>query len=118
VILQEGSPSLGGRPAPANDVFADAGLADIDGEFEEFAVDARSTPEWIFAAHLADQITDFYRNAGPSDSAATDLPGPEEPKALAVPADDSLGLDDDEGRSPIAVCGGTDSQPPTNYRTW
>jgi hypothetical protein len=56
VILQEGSPSLGGRPAPANDVFADAGLADIDAEFEEFAVDARSTPEWIFAAHLADQI--------------------------------------------------------------
>jgi len=96
VILQEGSPRLGGRPAPTNHVFADAGLADIDTEFEKLAVDARNTPEWVFSAHLADQLTDFYRNARPPDSPATDFPSPQKSKALAMPGDDGLRLDEDQ----------------------
>src|SRR6516225_8350286 len=37
VILQEGPPVLRGRIPPAYDVFAHAGLADIDAEFEQLA---------------------------------------------------------------------------------
>jgi hypothetical protein len=33
--------------------------------------------------------------------ATTNLPGPEQPEALAVPGNDGLRLDDDQGRSPI-----------------
>jgi hypothetical protein len=35
--------------------FAHAGLADIDAEFEQFAVDAGRAPERILAAHLPNQ---------------------------------------------------------------
>lgn len=34
--------------------------------------------------------------------ASTTLPRPQQPKSLAVPADDGLRLHDDEGRSPAA----------------
>jgi hypothetical protein len=101
VIFKEGSPGLGGRPTRANHVFANAGFAGINAEFEQFTVDARSTPERIFPAHLADQITDFSRNAWPSDSAVTDFPSPEKSKALPVPSDHGLRLHDDEGRPPV-----------------
>ena len=82
-------------------VFAHAGLADIDAEFEEFTVDARSTPERVFPAHLADQFADFDRKAWATRSAMTHLPGPEKSKALTMPADDGLGLDDDQGGPPV-----------------
>ena len=64
-------------------------------------MDARSTPKRVFPAHLADQITDFYRNAWPPDSTATDLPSPDKSKALTVPSDNGLRLDDDEGSPPV-----------------
>ena len=43
VILQEDSPGLR-RWLPADHVFADAGLTDIDAEFERLAMDARRAP--------------------------------------------------------------------------
>jgi hypothetical protein len=101
VILQEDPPSLGGRSAPANHVLADAGLANIDAQLEEFTVDARSTPQRVFSAHPTDQFSNLDRKAWTTGSAMAHFPSPEEPKALTVPADDCPGLDDDEGRSPI-----------------
>jgi hypothetical protein len=44
VILQEGPPRLRWRLAAAHHVFANAGFADVDTEFEVFAVDARRSP--------------------------------------------------------------------------
>jgi hypothetical protein len=43
VIVEERSPGLRGRPAAPDDVFADARLADVDAELEQFAVDMGST---------------------------------------------------------------------------
>src|SRR5207237_525345 len=43
----------------AHHVFVDAALRDADAEFEQFAVDARSTPAGILPAHLEDQISDL-----------------------------------------------------------
>src|SRR5260370_26104802 len=59
VILQEGPPRLRRRLPTAYDVLADAGLADIDAEFEQFSVDAGRAPERILAAHLSNQLADF-----------------------------------------------------------
>jgi len=44
VIIQEGAPSLRGRLSAANHVFADAGFADLNAEFEQFTVDAKVRP--------------------------------------------------------------------------
>ena len=44
VILQERPPRLRRWLASSRHVFADAGFADVDAEFEEFAVDARRAP--------------------------------------------------------------------------
>ena len=59
MILQKSAPGLRRRLAAVHHVFADAALADVDAEFEQFAVDARRTPTRILPAHLADQISDL-----------------------------------------------------------
>src|SRR5215469_16437815 len=47
MVFQERSPGLRGRIATAHHVFAYAGLADVDAELEEFAMDARSAPSGL-----------------------------------------------------------------------
>jgi hypothetical protein len=42
-------------------MLADAGLADIDAECEQLAMDARRAPERILSAHPPDQRTDIAR---------------------------------------------------------
>jgi len=37
----------------------DCGLADLNTELQELAVDAGRTPQWVGAVHLPDQITNF-----------------------------------------------------------
>ena len=54
VVLEECPPSLRGRFATAYHVLADTGLADIDTQFEKFAVNARCAPTGILPAHPAD----------------------------------------------------------------
>jgi hypothetical protein len=81
VIVQEGAPSLRRRFAAADHVFAHTGLADVDAEFEQLAVDAGCTPTGIFPAHLADQVSNLAGNDQPSGLAAPHLPGPEPAKA-------------------------------------
>lgn len=102
VMVEEGPPGLRRRLAVAQHVLADAGLADVDAQFEQFAVNAGSTPERILATHLADQIANLFGNCWPSDLVMSDLPCPEKAKALPVPCNDSFRLDDDEGRLPVA----------------
>jgi hypothetical protein len=38
----------------AHQIRADTTLADVDGEFEEFSLDARGAPRWIIPVHGAD----------------------------------------------------------------
>src|SRR5262245_53761328 len=45
VILQEGLPGLRGWIAPAYEVLAHAGFADVDAQLEQFPMDAWRTPE-------------------------------------------------------------------------
>src|SRR5258708_7474274 len=55
VVMQEGSPSLAGRPPPFDHVFGDARLRDLKPELEQFAVNAWRTPKRILHAHPPDQ---------------------------------------------------------------
>src|ERR1700686_2873359 len=55
VVMQEGPPSLAGRPPPFDHVLGDARLRDLKPELEQLAVDARRAPKRIFDAHPPDQ---------------------------------------------------------------
>src|SRR5271169_7267966 len=88
VVLQESAPGLRRWLVAAHHVFAHTALTDVDAEFEQFPVDTRRTPQGILSAHSADQISDFTGNGRSSSLATPDLPGPKEPKALAMPCKD------------------------------
>jgi hypothetical protein len=64
-------------------------------------VDARSAPQWILAAHRADQFPNLLRNRRPPGPTVANLPGPEQAKALAMPCDHGLRFDDDDAGAPI-----------------
>src|SRR5499427_10258371 len=49
VVLQEGSPGLGGRVVAAHQVLAHTRLAHVDAELEQLSVNPRSAPDWILA---------------------------------------------------------------------
>jgi hypothetical protein len=111
VIFQEGAPALGRRLAAAHHVFTDAALADVDAEFEQFAVDERCAPTRVLPAHPADQIPELARNERSPRLAAPHLPGPEQTKAGAMPSNDGFWVDDGEHRTPISPeAGQTDPQ--------
>ena len=69
VVVQERAPGRGGGLGPPWHVSADRGLADLDAELEQLAVDARSAPKRVCPAYLADQITDLAAHPGPSQVA-------------------------------------------------
>src|SRR5438445_11248099 len=84
-VVQEATPGRGGDFGPPRQVSPDRGLADLDAEFEQLAVDAGRAPKPVGQAHLADQITDFRAHLGPPQTACA--PAPIEPKALTMPLD-------------------------------
>jgi hypothetical protein len=55
VITQKRAPSLAWRSASLDHVLGDARLRDLKPELEQFAVDARRSPERILDAHPPDQ---------------------------------------------------------------
>src|ERR1700730_14557172 len=77
VIVEERPPSLRRRLAMTDQVFADAGLADVDAELEEFTVYPGRAPQRIVSAHFPDQLAGLLGDWWPSWLSAPDLPGPE-----------------------------------------
>ena len=61
MVQEERSPALRWWAPASGHVLGNRGLADIDAELEEFSMDARSAPEGICQAHLADQLPNFER---------------------------------------------------------
>jgi hypothetical protein len=59
VVAQEAAPGRGGDLRSPRHESPDGGLADFNAEHEQFAMNARRTPDWVGHAHLADQITDL-----------------------------------------------------------
>jgi hypothetical protein len=66
MVPQEGAPGRGGSVAAPRKMPPDGGLAHLDAELEQFAVDARRASERIGAAHPTDQGLDFGARLGPS----------------------------------------------------
>jgi len=95
VVMQEGSPSLAGRPPSFDHVLGDARLRDLKPELEQFAVDAWRAPKRIFDAHLPDQRAQL-RFDRRSPSLWAGLPTPVAAKAGPMPTHERLGPDDCE----------------------
>src|SRR6202043_3311565 len=62
VVAEERPPALGRQVSSPDHVFGDAGLADLDAELKQLAMDPRRSPQRIGNAHLADQPSYFDRN--------------------------------------------------------
>src|SRR3954454_8723740 len=65
MVQEERSPALRRWARVSGHVLGNRSLADIDAELEEFSMDARSAPETICQAHLADQLPNFEKHLGP-----------------------------------------------------
>src|SRR3984893_14964294 len=95
VVMQEGPPSLAGRPPPFDHVLGDARLCDLKPELEQFAVNAWRAPKRIFDAHPPDQYAQLRFDLR-SPSRWARLPTPVAAKAGPVPTHERLGPDDCE----------------------
>jgi hypothetical protein len=71
----------------AHQVLAHTRLADINAQLEQLAVNPWSAPEWVFTTHGPNQRAHLFRHGRPPRLTVSDLPGPEQAKALPVPAD-------------------------------
>jgi len=80
--------------AAAQQVLGDTALADVDGELEQFAVNARCTPRGILPTHPADQVSSLAGNRRPSALSPPNLPGLKQAKAHAMPSHNRLRLDE------------------------
>jgi hypothetical protein len=80
VIMQEGPPSLAGRPSPLDHVLGNARLRDLKPKFEQFAMNTRCSPKRILCAHLPDQRAQLRFDLRPPSQWAR-LPTPVAAKA-------------------------------------
>ena len=89
VISQEGLLRLRWWPAVSRfgHVIGDGRLRDLNAELEQLAMDPRRAPKGIGLAHLADQVSKFFRDPRPAAPGAR-FPPPESSEPLAMPSDD------------------------------
>src|SRR3954471_16920486 len=85
MVQEERSPVLRWWAPVSGHVLGNRSLADSDAELEEFSMDARSAPERICQAHLADQLPKFERHLGPAGSSSR-LPAPEGAESSTMPS--------------------------------
>src|ERR1700730_8000603 len=72
------------------------GLRDIDGQFEQFAVDLGSAPQRVLNTHSSDQIAHLFADPWPA-TARAGFPSPVRGEAHSMPTHNSLGPDDGYG---------------------
>src|SRR6516165_3446550 len=96
MVMQEGAPSLRGRPGSLDHVLRDAGLSDLKAELEQLAMDTRGAPQWIVTAHPPDQRAQLRVDLRSASKGAR-FPSPILPKAGPVPAHEGPGPDDRDG---------------------
>jgi hypothetical protein len=79
----------------------DTALGDVVAEHEQFAVDPRSAPGWVFRNHLENQLTDLFRDRSSAERLMDS--GDEPPiqlEARPMPAHNRIGRHDDERSLP------------------
>src|SRR5262245_21698638 len=98
VVAQKRAPSLTWRSTALNHMPGNARLRDFKAELEQFAVDARRSPQRVFDAHLPDQGAQFRADLRPP-SPRTGFPTPIATQAGSMPTNNSLRLNDSEHSS-------------------
>jgi hypothetical protein len=101
MVREEGKPALAGIAAASksSQVSGDRTFGHDKAELQQFAVNLRCSPGTIFSSQAANQASDLRRHFGPP---ATTLrsPAPVKAKAGAMPADNGLGLHDQQSVLP------------------
>ena len=95
MIAQESFPTRGRGPTVPDHILADRRFSDFDAKYQQFAVNARRTPQRVVAADWPDQCS----NLGVNPRTATDiarLPVPVGVEPASVPANHGLRLYDDD----------------------
>src|ERR1039457_1399360 len=93
MIMKECLPPLRWRASSPSHILGHARLSDIDAELEQLAIDPPRASQRIGNAHLADQPADVRRHNRPATTASR-FPTPIRPKTRAMPADNSVRLND------------------------
>lgn len=92
------------------DVLLNCALGDGEAEFEQFAVNAFSTPQQILLRDLLDQ-GDGLRGQFGTTAPIAGFELPEQPKALAMPTEERVGFEDEEGILPVLHVTGQEDKP-------
>src|SRR5271170_2561550 len=66
LVVQETAPSRRRRPSSSHHVLGNRGLADLNAELEQLAMNPRRSPERVGAAHLPNQFANFSIQRRPS----------------------------------------------------
>src|ERR1700758_922723 len=93
MVAKEGLPALRRRPPSLGHVFCDRGLADINPEFEQFAMNPWRSPQRVGNAHLENELANFRRRLRPA-AARSRSPAPIRSETGAMPTDYCLRLED------------------------
>lgn len=103
VIIQKSSPSFRRLRIPwcLPHPTQNSSLRYFPAEHLQFAMDSRSSPASVFGHHLEDEIAQFPAQAFPSCTLAMPgEPGPIELEPSSMPANNSLGLNEDQSSLP------------------
>ena len=81
-------------------VLCDGSLGDINAEFQKFTVNSGRSPQWVVAAHRADQIARLFWNTWTSGPSTPSFPSPIPTEALPMPSDVGIRFNDQQRRAP------------------
>ena len=96
MVTQEGAPPRGGWAASLDHILRDAGLSDLKAELEQFAMDARRSPQRGVNAHPPDQSAQVRVDLRPASKGAG-FPTPVPAEACSVPSHEGLRADNRDG---------------------
>ena len=77
-------------------ILRDGGLGDIDAEHLQLPVHTGCAPQGVLLREPSNEVSALRGDRGPPTTVSPRLPGPVQPKALAVPAHQGLRLEDGE----------------------
>ena len=87
-----------GAPFQPSQITRDGWFRDSEAELQQFAMDAWRAPARILAFDSADKQADLVVDLRPTGWPGTQAP--KQPESGAVPSDNSISFDDDQGTGP------------------